>query len=591
MRLERDLKTYPSDRLLACMVYARKDLRVARATELYYRYVGENSYLPISDLLLPEDGQFLLQAAENFTGPIEMVTGFTGSKGGYKNIYLRMEESEETEDGAPLFLITLYDIVDVENRVSYLETQVSKYRFLLGLTDCYYFEYTAADNMFVVYKYVNESAIRIISSDLDEYVENNETNPEVTVEQKERMKTFVAYMKGKRASFDMEFPIVENGETSFCRIRGGSIFRNEYMVAGVFQTHHHSMHEAYYLTPAARDAGTGVFNKKAGMEYAMEKLQMQDGKPRWLLMLDIDDFKNVNDTFGHMFGDEVIRHVASTLQNHVGYRGIVSRFGGDEFFVFLEKVNTREELKLAIKAIVKELAIAFDPKLRITVSVGAAQYPKEGTTYEELIAKADKAVYIAKEKGKDRHIIYEEALHGKIEKDNMRLRAASYSLSREKRREALIELMGNLYSRGIQYLTENSKAQKLVREMFDLDGMTIYTDGGETVVCRSGHYALPPVTGEALYLDDKYVELFGNNNVLVESSMLKLKAVHLKAYELAMKQEIGATVQCIARKGDKVHALVSFDTFNCNRKWSDIDIEMLSILGGCIGRLLCEERE
>lgn len=590
MRLERDLKTYPPERLLECKVYVRRDLRVARATELYYRYVGENSYLQISDLLRPEDGRLLLEVAQNYTDPVEMVTGFTNGKAGYKNIYLRMEETKETENGEPLFLISLFDIVDVERRVEYLENQVSKYRFLMGLTDCYYFEYTAHDNQFVVYKYINESAIRIIAQDLDDYVQSNETNPEITDEQKQKMKVFCACMKGKRASFEMEFPIIENGEPAHCRIRGGSIFRNEYMIAGVFQTHEHSLKEAYYMTPAARDAGTGVFNKKAGMEYAMEKLQAGDDKTRWLIMLDIDDFKNINDSFGHMFGDEVIRTVANTLQKNVGYRGTVSRFGGDEFFVFLEKVSTREDLKLVIKAITKELAIVYDPKLRITISVGAAQYPKEGTTYEELIAKADKAVYIAKEKGKDRHIIYEESLHGKIEKDNMSLRTASYSLSREKRREALIELLGNLYSQGVDYLTKNSKVQKLVREMFDLDGIAIYSDGGDTVLCRSGNYALPPEEKMTIMEDEKYVELFVKEGVLVESSMLKLKAVHMEAYELAMKHEIGASVQCIARKDGKVHTMVSFDIFNCNRKWSDIDIEMLSILGGCIGRLICEEK-
>ncbi len=590
MKLERDLRTYSPERLLECMVYVRTDLRVARASEPYYRYVGDNSYLQISDLIEPEDGKRLLEAAQNFTETVEMVTMFTNGSGQYKNIYLRMEETSETENGEKLYLIYLFDIVDVEQRVEYVESLVRKYRFLLGLTDCYYFEYTLADNLFVVYKYINESAIKIISQDLDEYVKSNESNPEIIDEQKERMKVFCAYMKGKKPSFELEFPIVENGELTYCRIRGGSIHRTEMMVAGVFQTHQTSLKEAYYMTPAARDVGTGVFNKKAGMEYAMEKLQLQDDTTRWLVMLDIDDFKNVNDTFGHMFGDEVIRCVANTLQKIVGYRGVVSRFGGDEFFVFLDKVKTREELKLVIKTIAKELAIAFDPKLRVTISVGVAQYPKEGTTYEELIAKADKAVYIAKEKGKDRHIIYEESVHGKIEKDNMSLRTASYSLSREKRREALIELLGNLYSQGVVYLTKNAKVQKQVREMFDLDGITIYSNGGDTVLCRFGDYALQPEKKNVLMSDEKYTELFAKEGVLVESSMLKLRAVHAEAYDWAMKHEIGATVQCIGRKDDKVHTLVCFDIFNCNRKWSDIDIEMLSILGGCINKLLCEEK-
>ena len=137
------------------------------------------------------------------------------------------------------------------------------------------------------------------------------------------------------------------------------------------------------------------------------------------MIIDIDDFKHINDTYGHIFGDQVIRRVAEIMQVLVGQRGVIGRFGGDEYVILLEKVETREQLKTLLKTIAKEFALAFDPKTHVTASIGVSEYPVDGSEYEELMRKADKALYLAKEKGKNRHIIYEERLHSKLESDDM----------------------------------------------------------------------------------------------------------------------------------------------------------------------------
>lgn len=79
------------------------------------------------------------------------------------------------------------------------------------------------------------------------------------------------------------------------------------------------------------------------------QLNRNDGQVRWLVIIDIDDFKHINDTYGHIFGDQVIRRVAEIMQELVGQRGVIGRFGGDEYVILLEKVETREQLKTSFE--------------------------------------------------------------------------------------------------------------------------------------------------------------------------------------------------------------------------------------------------
>jgi len=128
------------------------------------------------------------------------------------------------------------------------------------------------------------------------------------------------------------------------------------------------------------------------------------GHPFSLLMLDIDNFKKVNDTFGHEAGDEVIRILSKTLRE--GIRGIdlAARIGGEEFAIILTEtglvraMEVAERLRLAIKSV--QIPVARS----ITVSLGVAEVPGCAQTARELLACADAALYTAKEQGRDRVI-------------------------------------------------------------------------------------------------------------------------------------------------------------------------------------------
>ena len=577
-----------TNRIMDWKVFVRRDLTAVKATEYFYEFVGENSFRPVSELLLPEDGELLKKAVEaDPFQTLELITVLHNLKDSVRNVYLRLEQSEQTENGIPLYQITISDIHDLEGRNLRLEQTILKYRHFMTLEDVYFFEYLLGQDKITVYKYVNGRAMPQFDGFINVLIQNVEQAHEGSdiAILEGQLRTFCAHLRNGDDFFEMEF-VSEQEDKGIWRVKGSRIPKKRDMVAGIITPDRNREQEAYYLTPAARDAGTGLLNKRAWTEYTIEQLNCKDHSTRWLVIIDIDDFKHINDTYGHIFGDQVIRRVAEIMQVLVGQRGVIGRFGGDEYVILLEKVETREQLKTLLKTIAKEFALAFDPKTHVTASIGVSEYPVDGSEYEELMRKADKALYLAKEKGKNRHIIYEERLHGKLESDDMQNMAMAYAVSKEKKREVITKMITELCVSGVNSIVKKEERLQQIRSLFDLDGITIYSESGAQLVCRNGNYMVEVPDGRGLFEDEKYLALFGDDDNFIESNTLKLRSQDPAAFAVMQKQEIGAFLQCLCRKEGVPNVIVNYDVFNRNRKWSDEDITLLTILGHCIGNLL-----
>ncbi|MDP1527111.1 MAG: diguanylate cyclase [Rhodocyclaceae bacterium] len=158
---------------------------------------------------------------------------------------------------------------------------------------------------------------------------------------------------------------------------------------------------------AIRDALTGLFNRRYLDETLPRELSRakRDGYPLALIMVDIDHFKQINDTYGHSAGDEVIRSLSTILRQGAREGDIVCRYGGEEFIIALPRMNVEAALVRAEKWRTEVEAILvrhghFD--IRFTISAGASGYPDHGTEHENLIECADLALYISKKDGRNR---------------------------------------------------------------------------------------------------------------------------------------------------------------------------------------------
>jgi diguanylate cyclase (GGDEF)-like protein len=157
-----------------------------------------------------------------------------------------------------------------------------------------------------------------------------------------------------------------------------------------------------------RDPLTGLFNRRYLQEaWDLESARSaREGRPIALLMLDIDHFKQFNDTFGHDAGDKVLRLVASALEQGTRAGDVVCRFGGEEFVILMIDANDEnalmraEALRLAVKSIV--LPVGPQRVGTVTISVGIATFPLAGQSFEDVQKAADVALYQAKNNGRDR---------------------------------------------------------------------------------------------------------------------------------------------------------------------------------------------
>ena len=160
---------------------------------------------------------------------------------------------------------------------------------------------------------------------------------------------------------------------------------------------------------AQMDGLTGLLNKTAVTETITDYLaDSEKDQMHALLMIDCDNFKAVNDNFGHATGDEVIKYFASVMKRTFRDSDIKGRFGGDEFMVFM-KNTTFEATALRAKQLneaIKKPYIKDGKEIRISCSIGVSYFPKDGNTFDTLFNAADDALYKAKSLGKDRFVEY-----------------------------------------------------------------------------------------------------------------------------------------------------------------------------------------
>jgi diguanylate cyclase (GGDEF)-like protein len=162
---------------------------------------------------------------------------------------------------------------------------------------------------------------------------------------------------------------------------------------------------------SSRDSLTGLFNRRY-MEESLDRevrRAAREGYGLGILLADLDNFKQLNDAFGHVAGDDVLRQIGRYLSTSVRGEDIACRFGGEEFVVILPKASLADAYRRAEALREGIKAGSLDEPSRLyptaTMSVGVAAYPEHGTSVAQLILAADSAMYLAKAQGRDRVVM------------------------------------------------------------------------------------------------------------------------------------------------------------------------------------------
>ncbi len=163
---------------------------------------------------------------------------------------------------------------------------------------------------------------------------------------------------------------------------------------------------------ATRDALTGLFNREHFERTLRAGVESSALTSAALVFIDVDDFKNVNDSYGHMFGDDVLCYVAKRILGTFRHSDICARYGGDEFVIFAPGI-TPEVLQQRLEALCSAFSFPYrngDIECKVSISAGGAMFPADGADYTSLLDRADSALYEAKNAGKDRYMLYEKGM-------------------------------------------------------------------------------------------------------------------------------------------------------------------------------------
>jgi two-component system, cell cycle response regulator len=159
---------------------------------------------------------------------------------------------------------------------------------------------------------------------------------------------------------------------------------------------------------ATMDALTGVFNRREFNRRLTIEIERsrREGYPVSLLMVDIDHFKKINDTYGHQSGDDALRHVSALIKTEVRPGDLPARYGGEEFAVILPYADSNDAFVVAERLrnliAVQDIAIQDGQTIKATASLGCSTFPADAETEEALMAEADAALYRAKRGGRNR---------------------------------------------------------------------------------------------------------------------------------------------------------------------------------------------
>jgi len=173
-----------------------------------------------------------------------------------------------------------------------------------------------------------------------------------------------------------------------------------------------SIQNAHYLERVKQlaylDGLTGIFNRRFFELRIAEEIERarRHSMSLAVIMTDIDQFKKLNDEFGHLLGDEVLRQVSSLFHQQLRKMDVVCRYGGEEFAILLIQTNAQHAMGVAekLRRMVESWQFPGVPRM-VTVSAGVAAFPEHGASRDEIVRAADTALYAAKQAGRNRVLL------------------------------------------------------------------------------------------------------------------------------------------------------------------------------------------
>ena len=450
---------------------------------------------------------------------------------------------------------------------------------LLSQFDSVYFTYDRSENSIVLYRYSEGKEKVLFRSDMDGW--NRQAAQALSEESQDELAMFDSYLKNGIRTFAGAF-YNKDGEKNINYV-GTAIYDEDIHVKTVGNIGSTKIKPTY--SQVRRDQLTGLILKDDITTHC-KKIMAENEKRVALAIVDIDNFKNVNDHFGHAMGDTVLKKCAAILDREAGEYGKAGRIGGDEFLVIFDNFTVVEEVKNILRGIKNNVLQAYVEErdgFYVSTSIGCAIFPDDADNYDTLFALADHLLYRAKQKGKNRYIIYEKEKHGSV---NDVLSTDVKNLGVAGRRgltksEAVCRILDYDIS-GKEY--ELDSVLHDIMEYFRIERIVVYNKTDRKIELRRG--ITPPSSefheqsyNSIDYLYDSDLEQFYKDNIMVINNIKMFQTKKCdKIYNSMIDQSVFSIMHHeITGKSGKVY-VISYEMITKKITWNMEDMYLYRLL-------------
>ncbi|MCH5204803.1 MAG: GGDEF domain-containing protein [Oscillospiraceae bacterium] len=553
-----------------------ENLYMKSADYKFLEYTGLDMNSSIEAAVYPDDLPILTNMRQKLEGgSYYAVLRLRGADGSYHPFLSKIKAVASKKWDYILVCISFADLdFLIENDNIRRDEQI--------ITDSYFdvlgdilIEYDRRSDKLEVY-YVNDSRRRVVvSGKLNECKEC--IKPKILPEYMGEYNGLFDNIKASSESFCAEVKTegVEELNGAICEIRCKSV--GEKVVGCVKLEHTEKVKNINIDIVNDKDAFLDMLNKRAIVEQA-ERMMSRGLKHIYFILLDLDNFKNVNDTYGHIAGDEVLTTVTKIINDKLAERGIVGRMGGDEILIITETINGQTELRNLLRNIRTAIEWTFktDPReLNVTCSMGVCEFPKYGKTFESIYRYCDKMLYLAKEKGKNRYIIYTPELHERY------VNADAEQQENVSAKDLVNDKVGIMQRLVDNYLTKHSyNNEKIFSEIGEAYGLNeilmIYDDF--TVAFQWNPSGVFSDISKIVHFkpQDDFWELFDKDNLLVLDHLYKLDGKCPDVEKCLVKKDVDAAVFYRLCHNNKFTGYVMFARSTTRQSWSDYEVMALS---------------
>ncbi|MDE7225685.1 MAG: diguanylate cyclase, partial [Ruminococcus sp.] len=257
---------------------------------------------------------------------------------------------------------------------------------------------------------------------------------------------------------------------------------------------------------------------------------------------------------------------------------------GGGFLIVIENTRDEEDLRGILRAIRTNTELAFSRRFenfRLTCSMGISTYPVDSKDYDELFMQADKALYIAQQKGKNRYVIYDINKHGSVERD---IENKIAYLSGRKNSDDKLTFTANL-SESLVFgkIPDISVLLEQIRVQFRIDDICVFAGKEMSLILSCGN----ALSRNASYLlENGYTERFSGDGIFAIDNVNELEGRDDRTFRQLTEENIGGAVQYLMTDDSVIKGVISFCYIGRFKKWSVSDMNYLAILGRIITSIL-----